>query len=211
MARLATILSALVTVFPVFSTAHAIAVLDLRTTACHEQVQCAFTLSGDIPDGTVANLSAPQVAFGSDDFFGFSNGMIFGSGVFPHAFELSFNQDLFWTGGALELNHGFAGFEIAGSSFDATRVLADAGPGIFSFADAVFFEAGETYRFSAETTQSFGFGVLGELQFAGLVEEASPSVVPIPASLPLMLSILAGLIFFSGRGTGGRMSVPKPS
>lgn len=185
--------------------AQAIAVLDLRSGGCHEQIDCTLALSGGGHDATLAHLTAPRVSFGADDFFAYSDGMIFGNGVFPHSFDLSFDRSVLWLGGALDLSHGFTGFDILGPSLKVSGVLKDTTQGVFILENPLLFQADQTYSFRTTLAPSFTFGVIGQFDFAGITTDSSPSVVPVPATLPLMLSLLAGfaLIRFKWvRGSG---------
>ncbi len=170
--------------------ANAIAVLDLTSGACHNQFECTLTLFGENAGGIQATFSSPEVSFGNDDFYAYSDGMIFGNGVFPHAFDLSFDQSVQWQGGALELEHRFSGFDVTGSNVALAALLSDTEPGRFTLAQPVLFQANELYRFDSTPASEFGFGVLSSLDFSIALQESSPSVVPLPASMPMMLTIL---------------------
>ncbi len=193
MARVLACIGLLVMLVARGTPAHAIAVLDLTSGACHNQLICTFTLSGDGASNIQATFSLPEVSFGDDNFYAYSDGMIFGNGVFPHAFDLSFDQSVQWLGGTLELGHRFSGFDVTGPTIAVSGLLSDANAGQFSFAQPLLFQADESYRFNSAPASEFGFGVLSGLDFTSVLQESNPSVVPLPASLPMMLLILTVL------------------
>ena len=172
------------------SHASAVAVLDLGGSACHEQSQCSIGLSGGGHDTTLATFSTPVVATGTDDFFATPGGMMVGSGTFPNAFALTFSNTVAWSGAALESAHNFAGLSVEGPELSASGLLADPGVSAFSFAAPLTLLANQTYEFVVAEIIGFGFASLSSLTFAATSSSASPSTVPLP---PAMLMLLAGL------------------
>lgn len=173
--------------------ASAIAVLDLNTGLCHNQTECTLSLNGAGQGGALATFSAPEVTLGTDDFFAFSGGMVFGSSVFPHAFDLSFTRTVQWSGGSLSMAHRFEGFSITGPTTAVSGLLANNSAGAFSFDNPLQFQENQTYRFETEESDDFSFAVLDDLRFSGFEADSAPSVVPLPATLPLMLAMLFGI------------------
>ena len=190
MARCGMFLGILLVLAAVSGPARAIAVLDLRSGVCHDRAECTIDINGTVPVGTQAHLSAAQVTFGADDFFAYSEGMIFGNGVFPHAFDLSVNHNMLWRVGTMEMRHEFQGFDIFGPELQVSGLLGGVKAGAFDLATPLLFQANETYRFQSTLAPAFSFGVLGELQFSSLAAASDASVVPVPPTLLLFLSAL---------------------
>lgn len=174
-------------------------ILHLNGASCHNQIECSLQLSGNGATGIAATFSSPDVSIGRSDFFAFADGMIFGSHVFPHAFDLTFNRTVRWNGGTLGLAHRFDGFTIAGAGVSASDILAGQGIGTFSLATPITFLADENYRFDGNPSPHFSIAILGDMQFAPIVTSASPSIVPLPGTLPMMALLITCLAWLGLR------------
>lgn len=193
MCRMRSIILLLIWLLGIATPAGAITVLGLNDLGCHNQTHCTLQLEGNGVFGVTATFSSPDVTLGTSDFYAYEGGMIFGSRVFPHSFDLTFNRTLHWNGGVVGLSHRFDGFQISGTGLSSTSILAEQQVGAFSLATPITFLADQSYRFSGQPSTHFGVAVLSEMRFAPVVSAAAPSVVPLPATLPMMLAFLACL------------------
>ncbi|MEM7684753.1 MAG: VPLPA-CTERM sorting domain-containing protein [Pseudomonadota bacterium] len=180
-------------VFAAHGSASAVAILDLTGTACHNNAACDVSLTGTGSDSITASFSAPDVMFGTNDFFGSDNGLIFGSPFFPRSFDLSFDSTLLWTGGTIGQSFQFSGFDVTGPGVTQTSVLTQPQPGTFLLDTALTFRADQSYRFEAISTSPISLASLRDLSFLPIAQANDLSVIPVPAGLPLLLT---GLVFF---------------
>lgn len=199
MHRIRSLLTLLVGFMGLATSVSATPILHLNDGSCHNQVACTLQLFGNGVHGATATFSSPDVHIGRSDFFAFSGGMIFGNHTFPHAFDLTFNRTVSWSGGTLGLAHRFDGFAISGAGVSASDILADQGIGAFSFATPITFLADQSYRFDGHRSSHFSIAILGDMQFAPILASASTSIVPLPATLPMMALLLAGLVWLGLR------------
>lgn len=193
MPRIRLLLPLLLGVLGLVTSVSATPILHLNQVGCHNQVTCTLQVDGIGMSGTTATFSSADVSIGRSDFFAFSEGMIFGSHIFPHAFELTFSETVHWSGGTMPLAHHFDGFTVSGAGFSAPDILAGQGIGAFSFATPITFLADQSYRFDSDPSPHFSIAVLGDMQFAPIIPSASPSIVPLPATLPMMVLLLTWL------------------
>lgn len=175
------------------SAAHATTVLNLGGAACHNLRQCEIAMDGGELNGAKAYLAGPQVAFGRQDFFGFSGGLILGSGAFPHAFTVSFDRKVAWLGGSMELASGLDGLWISGQNMDLTRIMRSGRPGTFTLDEPIMFEADTEYVVRGDFGPDLSLAIIRELSFAAVSDNPDPSPVPLPAPGVLLLLALAGL------------------
>ena len=180
----------LIATFLMAQPAHSVAVLDLRTGDCHNQIICSLSMFGGGLDGTTGTFSSPRTSIGEDDFFAYSDGMIFGNGVFPKAFDLTFDRSVLWVGGTIAFDNGFQGFSVTGQGVGVGSMLSDINPGAFSLNAPLHFAANQTYRFDVAPSPAFSFGVFITFEFSSEAPSSAPSVVPLPATLQLLLSTM---------------------